>query len=30
VGPALTIDDVIDFHFKLQDDSYIQEFFARQ
>ena len=29
-GPALTIDDVIDFHFKLQDDGYIQEFFARQ
>ena len=29
-GPPLTIDDVIDFHFKLQDDSYIQEFFARQ
>ena len=29
-GPALTIDDVIDFHFKLQDDRYIQEFLARQ
>jgi len=29
-GPAFTIDDVIDFHFKLQDDSYIQDFLARQ
>lgn len=29
-GPSLTIDDVIDFHFKLQDDRYIQEFLARQ
>lgn len=29
-GPAFTIDDLIDFHFRLLDDSYIQEFFARQ
>jgi predicted RNA-binding Zn-ribbon protein involved in translation (DUF1610 family) len=27
-GPAFTIDDVIDFHFRLQDDRYIQEFLA--
>lgn len=29
-GPPFTIDDVIDFHFQLQDDSYIREFLARQ
>jgi hypothetical protein len=29
-GPAFTIDDLIDFHFKLQDDGYVQEFFAGQ
>jgi hypothetical protein len=29
-APALTIDDVIDFHFKLEDDRYIQEFLAKQ
>ena len=29
-GPPLTIDDVIDFHFKLADDGYIQEFLTRQ
>jgi predicted RNA-binding Zn-ribbon protein involved in translation (DUF1610 family) len=29
-GPALTIDDLIDFHFKLEDDRYIQEFLAKQ
>jgi hypothetical protein len=29
-GPAFTIDDVIDFHFRLQDDGYIQEFLAKQ
>lgn len=29
-GPAFTIDDLIDFHFQLQDDSYVQEFLARQ
>ncbi|HEY7659435.1 MAG TPA: hypothetical protein VIC58_02425 [Actinomycetota bacterium] len=29
-GPAFTIDDVIDFHFKLEDDRYIQEFLAKQ
>jgi predicted RNA-binding Zn-ribbon protein involved in translation (DUF1610 family) len=29
-GPAFTIDDVIDFHFKLEDDAYIREFLAKQ
>lgn len=29
-GPAFTIDDLIDFHFRLQDDSYIRDFLARQ
>jgi predicted RNA-binding Zn-ribbon protein involved in translation (DUF1610 family) len=29
-GPALTIDDLIDFHFKLEDDGYIQDFLAKQ
>jgi hypothetical protein len=29
-APAFTIDDVIDFHFRLQDDRYIQEFLAKQ
>jgi hypothetical protein len=28
-GHAFTIDDVIDFHFRLEDDTYIQEFLAR-
>jgi predicted RNA-binding Zn-ribbon protein involved in translation (DUF1610 family) len=27
-GPAFAIDDVIEFHFLLQDDRYIQDFFA--
>lgn len=27
-GPAFSIDDVIEFHFMLQDDRYIQDFFA--
>jgi predicted RNA-binding Zn-ribbon protein involved in translation (DUF1610 family) len=27
-GPAFTIDDVIEFHFLLQDDRYIQDFLA--
>jgi len=27
--PAFTIDDVIDFHFRLRDDRYIEEFLAR-
>ena len=27
-GPAFSIDDVIKFHFMLQDDRYIQDFFA--
>ena len=29
-GPALTIDDLIDFHFRLQDERSIQEFLAKQ
>ena len=29
-GPSFSIDDVIDFHFKLQDDRYIQDFLATQ
>ena len=29
-APAFTIDDVIDFHFKLEDDRYIQDFLAKQ
>ena len=29
-GPALTIDDVIDFHFLLQDERYIEDFLAAQ
>ena len=29
-GPSFTIDDVIDFHFQLRDDSYIREFLAAQ
>ena len=29
-GPAFTIDDVIDFHFRLEDDGYIERFFAAQ
>ena len=28
MGPAFSIDDVIEFHFLLQDDRYIQDFFA--
>ena len=28
VGPDFSIDDVIEFHFLLQDDRYIQDFFA--
>jgi hypothetical protein len=27
-GPAFTIDDVIEFHFLLQDDGYLREFLA--
>jgi hypothetical protein len=27
-GPALTIDDVIEFHYLLEDDRYIREFLA--
>jgi hypothetical protein len=27
-GPAFSVDDVIEFHFLLQDDAYIQEFLA--
>jgi predicted RNA-binding Zn-ribbon protein involved in translation (DUF1610 family) len=29
-GPSFSIDDVIDFHFKLQDDRFIQDFLATQ
>jgi hypothetical protein len=29
-GPSFSIDDVIDFHYKLLDDRYIQEFLASQ
>jgi len=29
-GPAFTIDDLIDFHFTLQDDRHIQEFLDGQ
>lgn len=27
-GPAFTIDDVIEFHFLLEDDGYLREFLA--
>jgi hypothetical protein len=27
-GPAFTIDDIIEFHFLLEDDRYIEEFLA--
>jgi len=27
-GPAFTVDDVIEFHYLLQDDAYIREFLA--
>ena len=30
IGPTFSIDDVIDFHFKLQDDRYIQDFLTTQ
>jgi hypothetical protein len=29
-GPAFSIDDVIDFHYKLEDDRYIADFLATQ
>ena len=29
-GPAFSIDDVIDFHFMLADDRYIEQFLAAQ
>jgi hypothetical protein len=29
-GPAFSVDDLIDFHFRLMDDRYIQEFLAKQ
>jgi hypothetical protein len=29
-GPPFTIDDLIDFHFQLQDDRSIQDFLAQQ
>ncbi len=28
-GPAFTIDDLIEFHFQLQDDRYIRDFLAK-
>jgi predicted RNA-binding Zn-ribbon protein involved in translation (DUF1610 family) len=28
LGPAFTVDDVIEFHYLLEDDGYIQEFLA--
>ena len=27
-GPAFTIDDVIEFHFLLEDEQYLNEFLA--
>lgn len=29
-APPFTVDDLIDFHFRLQDDRYIQEFLSKQ
>jgi hypothetical protein len=29
-GPSFTIDDLIEFHFMLEDDRHIQEFLAKQ
>ncbi|HXF35574.1 MAG TPA: hypothetical protein VNO17_00145 [Actinomycetota bacterium] len=29
-APPFTIDDLIDFHFQLQDDRYIRDFLAKQ
>jgi hypothetical protein len=29
-GPSFTIDDLIEFHFMLEDERYIQEFLAKQ
>ncbi len=29
-GPAFTIDDLIEFHFQLEDERYIQDFLAKQ
>jgi hypothetical protein len=29
-APAFTLDDLIDFHFALQDDGWIERFLARQ
>jgi predicted RNA-binding Zn-ribbon protein involved in translation (DUF1610 family) len=29
-GPAFTANDVIDFHFMLEDDDYVRRFFASQ
>jgi hypothetical protein len=29
-GPMFTLDDVIDFHFALQDDRYLERFLASQ
>lgn len=29
-GPSFSIDDLIDFHFRLEDDRYIEQFLAAQ
>jgi predicted RNA-binding Zn-ribbon protein involved in translation (DUF1610 family) len=29
-APSFTVDDLIDFHYKLEDDRYIREFLAKQ
>ena len=29
-GPSLTMDDLIEFHFQLQDDRFIRDFLAKQ
>lgn len=29
-GPAFSIDDVIDFHFRLEDDRYLRDFLTSQ
>ena len=29
-GPSFTVDDVIEFHYLLEDDAYVREFFANR
>lgn len=29
-APSFTVDDLIDFHYRLEDDTYIREFLAKQ